>query len=361
MDQIAERAQSLLELLGPNPYVQAAVIVLAFVLLARIADMFITRVIGRLTANTATNLDEKIIAILHRPVFVTVVLIGLGIATLRISLADTPTYVTIGILKTIGVWIWVVFLMRFSRLALTALSGLPDRFRFVEPRTLPLLQNLVLVLLLAFAIYAIFVTWDIDVTAWLASAGIVGLALSFAAKDTLANLFAGVSILVDAPYQVGDFIVLESGERGQVTHIGIRSSRILTRDDVEITVPNSVLGTTKIINETGGPHAKYRIRVKVGVAYGSDIDKVREVLKGVAADSEMVCESPAPRVRFRTFGDSSLDFELLCWVDQPVLRGKALDRLNVAVYKRFMAEDIEIPFPQRDLHVKQMPTPPAAG
>jgi MscS family membrane protein len=85
-------------------------------------------------------------------------------------------------------------------------------------------------------------------TAWLASAGIIGIAVGFAAKDTLANLFSGVFILADSPYKLGDYVVLEDNSRGKVTQIGLRSTRMLTRDDVEVTVPNSIMGNTKIIN-----------------------------------------------------------------------------------------------------------------
>jgi small-conductance mechanosensitive channel len=113
------------------------------------------------------------------------------------------------------------------------------------------------------------------------------------------------------------------------------------------------MGNAKITNEAGGPNEKYRIRVKVGVAYGSDIDRVQQVLQEVAEQHPEVCRQPAPRVRFRGFGDSSLDHELLCWVPRPVLRGKVLHMLNTAVYKRFAAEGIEIPFPQRDVHLKE--------
>jgi small-conductance mechanosensitive channel len=167
-----------------------------------------------------------------------------------------------------------------------------------------------------------------------------------------------VFILADAPYKLGDFIVLESGERGKVTHIGIRSTRILTRDDVEVTVPNSIMGNVKINNETGGPHEKYRIRIKVGVAYGSDIDKVQSVLLDVAKMNSEVCQTPAPRVRFRSFGDSSLHHELLCWVGEPVLRGRVSHALNSEVYKQFLKESIEIPFPQQDVHIKSAPFKP---
>jgi len=218
-----------------------------------------------------------------------------------------------------------------------------------------LIHNVMKVALVALTGYFLFLAWRIDVTAWLASAGIVGLALSFAAKDTLSNLFAGVSIIMDAPYKTGDFIVLDSGERGVVTEIGLRSTRILTRDDIEITVPNGIIGNAKIINEAGGPSERHRIRVAVGVAYGSDIDHVIETLQKVAADNADIVADPAPRVRFRLFGDFSLNFELLGWISQPVDRGRVKHELNCAIYKAFGDNGIEIPFPQRDLHVRTMP------
>ena len=192
-------------------------------------------------------------------------------------------------------------------------------------------------------------------TAWLASAGIVGIAVGFAAKDTLSNLFSGVFILADAPYKVGDYVVMDRGDRGQVRHIGLRSTRILTRDDVEITIPNSIIGNTTIVNQSGGPSEKLRIRVKVGVAYGSDIDQVKEILMDVARNEKLVCSWPEPKVRFRLFGASSLDLELLCWVEKPELRGRTLDALNSEVYRRFNRENIEIPYAKQDLYIRDFP------
>lgn len=192
-------------------------------------------------------------------------------------------------------------------------------------------------------------------TAWIASAGIIGIAVGFAAKDTLANLFSGVLILADAPYKIGDYVVLDSGERGMVTHIGIRSTRMLTRDDVELTIPNSIMGTTKIINESGGPYKKFRIKVPVGVAYGSDIDRVKQILLDISLAEEKVCHDPEPRVRFRQFGNSSLDLDLLCWVDEPSMRGQVIDILLTAIYKEFNKQNIEIPYSKQDVYIKSIP------
>jgi small-conductance mechanosensitive channel len=220
---------------------------------------------------------------------------------------------------------------------------------------LSLIHNVMKVMLVALAIYFIFLAWKIDVTAWLASAGIVGLALSFAAKDTLSNLFAGVSIIMDAPYKTGDYIILDSGERGVVTEIGLRSTRILTRDDIEITVPNGVIGNSTITNEAGGPSSQHRIRVAVGTAYGSDVDHVLQMLEKVAAHNPDILSEPASRARFRRFGESSLEFELMGWIGNPADRGRVQHELNCGIYKAFIEERIEIPFPQRDLHVRTMP------
>ncbi len=349
------RFEELLDLvarIAPNRYLQALLIILLFYTLAKIVDLIIRRFVRRWIAMTHFTLDDQLVDILHKPVFVSIMLVGLALATERIDLPAEVAFITKGGIKTVAIFLWATAAGQLLKMILGLVSHDPRSFAFVQERTLPLFNNLLAIVVVVLAIYFVFLAWDIDVTAWMASAGILGLAISFAAKDTLANLFSGVFIVADAPYKLGDFIVLDSGERGEVTHIGIRSTRLLTRDDVEITVPNSIMGNAKITNESGGPHEKYRIRVKVGVAYGSDIDKVHAVLEEVALTHPDVCREPAPRVRFRAFGDSSLDHELLCWVQKPVLRGRTLHRLNTAIYKRFLAEKIEIPFPQRDVHLR---------
>jgi len=354
LQEAIEQIQSWAQLLGPNIYLQAVAIAVIFIVIGKLADLVICRIIARLVSRSSNELDDKVIVILHRPLFITFVVVGLAMATRRLELPESPTFATLGVLRTIAIVIWYSFFRSLVHLLLTALRRGPAS-RHLHASMLPLMETVIRVVLLALAIYFVFLAWNINVTAWIASAGIIGLALSFAAKDTLSNLFAGVSIVADAPYKTGDFIILDTGERGMVTHIGLRSTRILTRDDVEITIPNGIIGNSKIINEAGGPSSKHRIRIAIGVAYGSDVDHVIASLAAVAADHAEVCAIPEPRVRFRRFGESSLDFELLCWIDQPVDRGRLTHELNCAVYKAFTEQEIAIPFPQRDLHVKTMP------
>lgn len=355
MENISELLQGWTDFLQPYPALRALQVVVAFLILAALVDRLITRIVPRWVARTETDLDDRILAILHRPVFTSVALVGLILAVYEFEVSPGLLFSTTSLVKTVLIVIWMVFGIRFSRLMLGTMKTRAERFEFIQPTTEPLLRNAVVVVLFLAAAYAILVAWDIEVTGLVASAGIVGLALSFAAQDTLANLFAGVAILADRPYQLGDYIILDTGERGEVTHIGLRSTRLLTRDDVEVSIPNSVMGGAKIVNEASGVPNSYRIRVSVGVAYGSDIDQVMAVLMQVGTGQPEVRETPEPRVRFRKFGESSLDFELLCWIEQPADRGRVVHELNCQVYRAFAEAGISIPFPQRDLYIKQMP------
>jgi MscS family membrane protein len=349
----------LLDELVADRALQSVVLVAAALVAAWVVDWVLSRVLSRLARRTATDLDDRLIELLHRPVRLSVLVVGLTLATLRLdpsSLVEFGavdlTALTLDLLATLAIVVWTVAGIRLIGLFFGPAAGRP---RFGSEQTAPLVRNLASFVLVAGAVYFVFLTWGIDVTAWIASAGIIGIALGFAAKDSLANFFAGFFILTDAPYKVGDFVNLASGERGQVTQVGIRSTRLLTRDDIEINIPNAIIANDKIANESSGRWTKQRLRIPVGVAYGSDIDLVRRVLEEVAVADPGVCDEPEPRMRFRAFGDSGLDVELHAWIDDPVDRGRVLDSLNTAIYKRFAAEGIEIPYPKRDVYVRELP------
>jgi small-conductance mechanosensitive channel len=334
-----------------SPWLRALIVVVASGILAQLAVWVLTRWISRLTQRTATSVDDLVLKRIRRPIFVHISVFGLKIAGGEILRPDHLRMLANleALLETVTLFVWLGF--AFSSLLLL-LQSLSRHEHWVQPKTVPLLDNMGKLMIVALGGYALCLIWGVNATAWLTSAGILGIAIGFAAKDTLGNLFSGIFILADAPYKIGDFIILDNAERGQVTNIGLRSTRILTRDDIEIIIPNAVIAASKIVNETGGPHPKERIRVPVGVAYGSDVDRVVELLEKVALDNEAICRAPEPRARFRQFGTSSLDFELLCWIEEPVLRGQHRHELNMAVYKIFAKNGIQIPFPQRDIHIR---------
>ena len=354
-ESLSETVDSLRIFFGDYPVAISILVILFTFIIAKITTKFISIVIGHIASRTRVEWDDKLIKVLHGPVFWTVMFAGSIVATAILKLPEPFQEIIHSIITTLFIIVWSVFLLSLIRIVLHAMSSNAGEQSIVRPQTRPLFQNLGYIFVVIFSVYLIFRSWNIDMTAWLASAGIAGIAIGFAAKDTLANLFSGVFILADGPYKIGDYVVLDSGERGKVTHIGLRSTRLLTRGDVEITIPNAIIGNTRIRNESGGPHEKFRIDVKVGVAYGSDIDKVKAILMDIALQEESVCNDPEPRVRFRVFGGSSLDVELLCWVENPELRGRVLDILNTTIYKTFNREGIEIPYSKHDLYIKEMP------
>ncbi|WEJ62537.1 mechanosensitive ion channel family protein [Thiomicrorhabdus lithotrophica] len=289
------------------------------------------------------------------PITVSIILIGLHQA---LGLMPTPTSLDTllpKIFKSIDLIIWGQFFFRSVRFSLKSISQNAQDGQLIRPQTLPLFENISAVVIILIFTYLLFITWQIDMSAWLASAGIIGIAVGFAAKDTIANLLSGVFILADSPYKIGDYIVIDSGERGMVTHIGLRSTRILTRDDLEINVPNAIIANGKIINESSGRHIKSRTRVQVSVAYDVDIDHVKNILMDVAKNETQICTDPEPRIRFRRFGASGLELELLVWIDDPEIRGRVIDSLNTQIYKRFAIEHIEIPYSKHDLYIKSLP------
>jgi small-conductance mechanosensitive channel len=321
----------------------------------KIIQFILTRSATQVAKRTRTKVDDELIALLKRPIFLTVFFFFLIVATKSLDISDGFKVTLVHILLTLIVFMWMTKGFKILSLLLKVLSDLRNKYKMIQRKTVPLFDLVGKIALVAAGSYFILLIWGINPTAWLASAGVIGIAVGFAAKDTLSNLFSGFFIIADTPYKVGDFIVLDSGERGMVTNVGIRSTRILTRDDVEITVPNAVIGNAKIKNESGGRWEKKRLRIKVGVAYGSDLAQVCNVLKLIGFDDPNVCTNPEPRVRMRGFGDSAINMELLCWIEEPVLNGSVTHNLYMSVYTKFNELGIEIPYNKQDIYIKEMP------
>ncbi len=350
-----EAFKEILSSMVTNRHLQVVVVLIISLGTAKIADLVLTWILPSLTRRTRSELDDQIIALLHRPIFTSVLLVGLGVALSLMDPVEPFGRWALGLTKTLVVLIWLIFGVRLSAVVLNWMTHHRERFHVVQPPTQPLFNIAAKLVLFGAAAYLLIVSWNLDVTGWIASAGIVGLALSLAAQDTIANLISGVSILTDAPYKVGDYVVLDGGQRGQVSKIGLRSTRILTRDHLEITIPNSLIANSRLINESGGPEVKQRIRLPLGVAYGSNLDQLEQVVLHVTAAESRISREPKPRLHFAEFGPSSLNFEVRVWIENPELRGQVISSLNSALYKTLGKAGIQIPFPQRDIYIKELP------
>jgi len=209
-------------------------------------------------------------------------------------------------------------------------------------------------------IYATAVILALDVLGmnvmpFIAGAGVAGIAIGFAAKDTLSNLIAGVLLIIDRPFEIGDRIEVWSAPSGSATwgdviDIGLRATKIKTTDHIIIIIPNNEIMKRDIVNYTS-ISTKIRVRINVGVAYDADIEKAKDLIKDVAGEAAWISKEPPPKVVVRNFGESSVDLQLRVWIDNARKRMDTISYITDKVKAAFDKNGIEIPYPKRDITI----------
>lgn len=213
--------------------------------------------------------------------------------------------------------------------------------------------SIVRYILVFLGLLIIFQTAGINLSALMVLAGALGVGIGFGLQHITNNFVSGIIILFERPIKVGDRIEVGT-THGRVTDISARATTILTNDNVSIIVPNSEFMQSKVINWS---HSDYRIRfrIPVDVAYGSDVDRVISLLKEVGSEDPDVLQDPPPAVRLKSFGDNGIHFELLLWTVEAIHnRGRFTSGINVRIIKKFTKHGLQIPFPQRDVYIKQI-------
>jgi small-conductance mechanosensitive channel len=195
----------------------------------------------------------------------------------------------------------------------------------------------------------------VNVMPFIAGAGVAGIAVGFAAKDTLSNLIAGVLLIIDRPFEIGDRIEIWSAPTGSATwgdvlYIGLRATKIKTTDNIVIIIPNNEIMKRDIVNYTI-ISSKIRVRVNIGIAYDADIEKAKRLIISVADSADWISKDPAPKVVVRNFGDSSVDLQLRVWIDDARKRMDTISYITDKVKATFDQNEIEIPYPKRDITI----------
>jgi MscS family membrane protein len=329
--------------------VRGAIIIALFTIIAAP----LVRVLGNRAARAVCRwsgheIQGQLLEIVHPPLWITVLLVGIIAEIQWLMPSPVADFAILGAAKTILAVIWAIALGRILSLFCKRLTQSHPQAAEVFRLT----ENIGMALIGIMGVLAVLSVWQVDLTPFLASAGLAGVIVALAAKDILANFFGGINVFFDRPFRTGDYIVLGAGERGEVVHIGLRSTKIITRDDVLVTIPNSIMANSKIVNESA-PYPKFRVRTKVSVAYTSDPDQVEALLLKAANENPLVTDDPGPRVRFRAFGESGLEFELLCWIREPRQKGRALHEVNRAILSEFNRAGIVFSVPQRDIYLHQ--------
>ena len=197
----------------------------------------------------------------------------------------------------------------------------------------------------------------VNIMPFVAGAGVAGIAIGFAAKDTLSNIIAGVLLLIDRPFEVGDRIEVwsapsNSATWGDVIDVGLRATRIQTTDNIVIVIPNNEIMKRDIINYTTITK-EIRVRIPIGIAYDADVKKAKETICRIGLELEWVIKEPSPKVVVKTFGDSAVNLEARIWIEDPRKRMDTVSYITDRVKEEFQREGIEIPYPKRDIYIKR--------
>ena len=253
-----------------------------------------------------------------------------------------------GILTTaLGLYFWIVIVSLFEKIYQYFLSA-DLRQKFLATEAIPLLIRYFLI---GFGVVLIFGYVGISGTALAAISGGLSVGIGFGLREVISNFVSGIWLLFEGALKPGDVISLD-GEISEVQRLGVRATTIRAiQDNSEKIIPNQTFFTQNVTTLTGSNNLVYRSLV-VGVSYRCDPDEVRKILLDIAANHPQVLKSPAPAAFFTNFGDSSLDFELKFWLDDPLIIKTVTSELACSIWHQFAENNIEIPYPQRDLHLR---------
>ncbi len=317
----------------------------------------INPVVHLFTKRTRTDIDDRVLKILHTPIFILIIVYGLvtSFAILPLSeghvrvISEVYGVFLIAIVTFVGYKIYKEVLVYIGK---KIASRTKTEFDDV---LIPVVDKVGGLVILVFGAIAVISYLGYNITFLLAGVGVFGLVIAFAAQDALSNFFSGMALLLDRPFTEGDFILLPSGETCRVDKIGVRSCRLYdVFQNTYIVLPNNKLVNDKVTNMSE-PDEQGVADISVNVAIGSDVTRVEKILLDIANGQKEVLKEAGkePAVRFSDFGESSLNFKLWIWVDDFMSRARVAHQIRKEISERFEKEHIEIAVPQRAVLIKE--------
>ena len=324
----------------------SALILLGSYLAARALSYVFQKILTKAAARTTSRLDDNLVVALRRPLTLALFLVGAFVALHRLPIPPLWLGRVDSLLYVVGVLLLALALVRLYGIFLrwytteskaAASAGLTQEFG-------PLLRKLGKVVIALLAAITILQHLGVNVASLVVSLGVGSLAVGLAAQDTLSNMFAGFTLMLDRPFRVGDRIQLASGEVGDVESIGMRATHIRTADEMFLIVPNSSLVKERIINHSR-PTARVTVRIDVGVAYGTDLALARRLLSEAALASPHADKEREPVVFVTRFGDFAVGLQLNFWVTDYRDLNEARTDAHVEIDRRLREAGIEVPSP----------------
>jgi MscS family membrane protein len=338
-----------------TPYIRPILIIGASLLAAAGANLII-KILLKKAENTGTKLDDIILLAIGRPLYIMLIVAGIYYAAHETPYLGEMIIKFDGdyryrhfLLTIFGTWIAASFIKRIIReygyeLASRTEGDLDDRIV-----TLADMSGTYIIWMVGIMVALSGV--GVEIGPIIAGMGIAGLAIALAAQNLLMNVFGGMTITLDKLYRVGERVEF-GGVYGDIYEIKPRYTKIKTLDNMIITIPNSKVINDNIINYAA-PDTSVRVKIPVGVAYGTDPEKVEKIMLEIVETTPKVLKELKPLVRFTEYAASSQNFELIVWIKHYDDRHPVIDRILREIFKRFKEEGIEIPFNQIDVHLKK--------
>ena len=339
-----------------NNYGRFLVKFLLWLIIALIVTVILDPVIRRMTEKTETKIDDIILDIIRKPILVLLILYGVVSSLRELSLPGEIVY-WIECAYSVGFFLMIIWIgyKVFTGILLQLGHAIAKRTKYqVDKILVPAIHKLGTIIIAFIALSAILGYLQIDLTLFVAGGVVISMVIAFAAQDTLSNFFSGIFLILEPKFKVGDMIQFE-GDTYIVAKIGMRTTVLYDLfKHIEVVMPNNKLANEKLINITE-PDRRLKESCEVGVAYGSDPQKVQDLLMEIVMHHpDIITDDPKrePFTRFTKFGDSSIDFSVGFWVEDLDDRFRVKSEINHEIYNRFAREGIQIPFPQRDLHIR---------
>jgi small-conductance mechanosensitive channel len=320
---------------------------------------FIIRWLQKKAKATESQLDDILLAAIGKPLVITIIAGSIYIALTHFGiLPETIAGFAVDLWVNaffilIGAWIVSSFSYNLLRTYGSSIADKTDTD--FDDRLISLLEIITKYVIWFVAFLLILANFQINITPLLAGAGIAGIALALAAQDVLGNFFSGAIIAMDKPFTVGDRVKIDTYS-GDIVNIGPRSTRLKTLDNQIVTIPNSKI-TSNIVVNFAQPDRKMRVKIPFSVAYGTDMSWVKKILHEIAREASenttWVLSDPAPSVYFLEFGESSLNGQLVLWMNNYDDIWDVQDYVNSRIDEQFRKEGIEIPFRQVDVWLRK--------
>ena len=332
----------------------SALIIIITIFLGRwVIKFMMQRVIRVWVKRTETSLDDTLVQALFPSLYLLAIVAALNVGVDRLNFISIEWqgrlgdffYIAYFLIVFLALWRIVVLVTNwFGReIASKTETKLDDQM-------LPLFIRIAQIALALIGLVMLLGHFDVDVSALVATLGVGSLAVALAAKETLEDTLAGFVIMIDRPFRIGDRIEIQDLDTwGDVIDIGLRSSRIRTRDNRMVIVPNSIIGKSLIVNYSY-PDTQYRIQIHIGVEYGTDIELARKTITSAVRGVEGVLPKKPVEALFLEFGDSALIFRVRWWLESYVDTRRMFDSVNSEIYKALSEQGISIPNPQLDVH-----------